>query len=232
MIANFKKDWGKYSNKKLNLFSGLLDFLWRKRYKQSIVIICFIGISLIVYSEQIIKYFFNEISNITINDKFSAIFVWITAVIVFWYSKETLDLKDITRKNLDYERAPFVILNYEKDKSLFYFKNIGRGIAKNIYMDKITNSENGDSFLVAPRKTIIEPKGGHTHFILMWDSDIAKGFGNENEGNKMMEMLLKKQSEILIRINYENISGQKYYTKMSFKKLDDSNDVVGYGLEK
>ncbi|HRY59997.1 MAG TPA: hypothetical protein P5096_01305 [Patescibacteria group bacterium] len=232
MFVNLKKDWDKYSNKELNVLIRALDFLWRKRYKQFLVTICFVGVFLIIYSEQIIKYFFPEISNITINDKFSAIFVWITAVIVFWYSKETFDLKDITRKSLDYERAPFVVLNYEKDTGLFYFKNIGRGIAKNVYMDKIVIPEGENSFLIAPHKTFIEPKGGHTHFALKWDCSIAKGMKCEDDGNKMMEILLERQKEILITIHYENISGQRYYTKMTFKQLDDSNDVLACGLER
>jgi hypothetical protein len=248
MFANLKKDWDKYSNKKLNIFIRTADFLWRKRYKQSLIIICFIGVVLIIYSEQIIKYFFPEISNIKINDKISAIFVWITAVIVFWYSRETLDLKEITRKNLDYERAPYVIFNCEKDKFRCYLKNVGRGLARNVKIDDITLYGNygfnvyGIS-LMAPFKTIIESgMSNYTYFnfsvVLLTSGDEGKilhkevkHFDNDKDKFDFIREIITV-NDTIIKIYYENNVGTKYFTEIKFKYLSDNNEIIGYGLKK
>lgn len=191
------------------------SFIWRKKYKPFLFFIAVVGVVFI---------FVYKISN----DKISASVLWITAVIIFWYSKETYDLKEVTRKSLEYERAPFVILNYAKDTKRFHFKNVGRGIAKNVNMNDIVLPDGPDCFLAAPKKTIIEPSGGYTEFILQWNSPIAKEMKNTNNADERLKLLLEKQKSVPITINYEDLTGKRYFTKINYTNLNDGNEIVEY----
>jgi hypothetical protein len=194
--------------------------IWRKEYKPLLSFVALVGTNLIL------------LVGLKIDVMISTIVLWITAVIIFWYSMETYDLKEVTRKSLEYERAPFVILNYEKDTKKFHFKNVGRGIAKNASMENVVLPDGPDCLLAAPQKTIIEPSGGFTKFTLKYNSPMAEVMGNTNDGDMRMQLLLEKQKSVFITINYEDLTGKRYFTKIKYTDLDDSNEIVEYGPRK
>ena len=102
-FIQLKKDYKKYSNKKLSPFLRLVDFIWRKKYRQSLVIVWAIGIILIFLGEFLVK-FIVDIENITFGEKVLWIIYYSTAIIIFWYTRETYDIKRIQNKQIEETR--------------------------------------------------------------------------------------------------------------------------------
>lgn len=109
-FSKLKKEWNKYKKNDLCLPYRLLDFIWRKRYKQSLIFVWVIGCLFIFIIESIAK----DINNITAGEKILGLIYYSTAVVIFWYTRETYDLKVIQQKELkevrkqtDFQKRPF-----------------------------------------------------------------------------------------------------------------------------
>jgi len=115
-----KKDYQENKKNDLYLTVRLLEFAWNKRYKGLLFVLWLIGLLLIVILEYIIKYFVN-IENIVASDKMLSIIYFSTGIIIFWYTRETFDLKKIQNKELKevrkqtaFEMKPFIRMQWKK----------------------------------------------------------------------------------------------------------------------
>jgi hypothetical protein len=141
MCKKYKKDFKKYKKDDLCFLQQHIDFVWRKRYKQLIFTITILLILFIIFVGTVTG------GKITIgsSQKIYDIIILITAGIIFWYSRETADLKDISnksikesRKQVFLEQRPFIRLQWlDKIRMGNYgirIINEGLGIAVNILL--------------------------------------------------------------------------------------------------
>jgi hypothetical protein len=171
-LDRFKKDFERDSKKELRLFPRWVDFIWRKKYKQLLIIIDIIGIVLIFFGEFLVKLIV-DIENITFGEKIIGAIYYSTALIIFWYTRETFDLKVIQQKELeevrkqsDFEKKmaenqlmPMVDVNMIYDKILkktyFWFINASSIPAFALVKYNINNGEkegivNGKELRISP----------------------------------------------------------------------------------
>ena len=158
-IQQLKFDWQKYKNDDKSALLKIVDFAWRKRYKEILFLLFIIGF-----------YFIYNYSNN--NDAISNTILFFTAIIVFWYTRETFDLKVLTRKELeetrkqtDFEMKPYLrmqISNNEHD--IFKIVNCGRGLAIDIRFEKfiIENQKQEIGLLIKSRPLISPSNKGVT----------------------------------------------------------------------
>jgi len=131
MIYKIKTNW---PIKKLDEIKEKMTYIWRKEYLWFFGGIAFIGSLLLI----IFKVKFNDF------------LVYNTLIVIFWYSRETMDLKRISNKQIEYLRKehktnlrPYLRLQKGGGKGLILV-NEGKGVAVNlrpIYKDNRTTKE-------------------------------------------------------------------------------------------
>lgn len=118
---------------------------WKKSYRGILFWIGFLGSILICYSDLLLsKYFHMVVSGFTFGERLQTVILFATGVIIFWYTKETFDLKRVQQKELKevrtqtkYEILPFLRLQYNGNPdAIFTIANDGRGLAKDITFDE------------------------------------------------------------------------------------------------
>jgi len=100
-----------------------ISFIWQKKYKEALVLIAVIG-------SIIMGLFFCASLN--------EILLFITLVVIFWYSRETMDLKQISNKQINHLRIehktnlrPYLRLQKGGNTGLILV-NDGKGVAVNL----------------------------------------------------------------------------------------------------
>jgi hypothetical protein len=202
LTGNLKKYLG--SLKKKVKDTSLLDFFnW---CNLALLVLGLIIISIITYS-------FEEV---TIKDLLTSIVLWFTAIVILQYTKETYWLKQTEVKNFNLQRknsAPFVIIHFE-EPDCFILKNVGGGVARNVLWKLI--KKRGlfplEEVMKYPSKTIIESHGGYTK--------IRKPVYGEFERSH------EDCHEVII--NYEDMDGVKYTTKLESGITCDDYKVLKY----
>jgi hypothetical protein len=131
MYDQYRKDFSKYRRNDLCSIQQHLDFIWRKRYEPLIIFVTSIIILSIIFIELLTK---NSV-NLEASQKIYDVILTITGAIIFWYSRETADLKDISnksikelRKQIFLEQRPFIRLQWINDDGIRII-NEGFGIA-------------------------------------------------------------------------------------------------------
>lgn len=162
----------------------------------------------------------------------SVLVLWFTAIVVMQYTKETYFLKDITRKNYDLERAPFVVMSFESELDSFGVRNVGRGLARNIEIRFIKNDKFtsiGLEGLKFPNITALSGSNGNFDFIT---SNIY-GIADDDETVKELPFLEDAKSHDRFKLGkkefeifYKDAGGDCYYTKLSADYFKDDNYTV------
>lgn len=216
LIANSEYRKEKNHNKDCNIFHILDDYfeITKKLIKKLTKLDFFDWINLILFLSGIIliasfRYFYK----ISYEQLLTAIILWFTGIAILQYTKETYWLKQLQQKDLKlqrehlkFERAPFVIIHFEKPET-FILKNVGKGVARNVRWEV-----RGEKFIY-PRKTVISPNEGST-----WIRNEGYRKFNPAESNKPYEII----------IVYEDLSGIKYYTRLKSGETVDDYEVLNY----
>ena len=135
----------------------------RKHYKLFLFVVALLGSVIVVVSEKVIGL------SLSSADKLSDVIYFVTAVILFWYTYETYNLKKIQskqlreiRKQTDFDMKPYLRLRYEQDTSsqeVFEIINEGKGLAKDVRFERfnLTLGDDEISFSINSR-ALISPK--------------------------------------------------------------------------
>jgi len=171
-------------------------------------------------------------------NRISIIVLWFTAIAILQYTKETYWLKQINTKQYNFQRMPFVILNYEEEpgkKKVFYLKNVGQGVARNIKIRPIIHTNlkrvNVDA-VTFPPKTVITPNGGYTYISPVITDDMLQK-SQMDRGRLMNEIIeaikpkLGRHIDLKIEIIYEDAFGTAHKTIVVTSEFGD-----GYHVEK
>jgi len=168
------------------------------------------------------------------NDIIGVLVLWFTAAVIVQYTKETYFLKDITRKNYDLERAPFVILNFNEHCKQFVLENIGRGIARNVKIRPLVLKELtaiGIGGLTFPPITAIKANNGEAIINPIVTQDMVKNteLAQADLFWKVIGILEPKRDKYIdlkFEVLYEDMSGNNYHTI-----LVTSQFAKGYHVE-
>ena len=181
--------------KKLEQFFSLV---WGKKYLGFFMFIAFLGSGLII----IIK------SSLTssLND----ILLFNTLVVIFWYSRETMELKHIANKQVSHLRTehktnmrPYLRLQKKEGENKLQLVNEGKGVAVNLRSvyekDRVKTQMPGITAMAAAPNSMTEGL-----------SPARLGIDFESE------------DECLIEIKYRDIEGRNY--RGVFKRNSEYND--------
>lgn len=226
---NLKKEWGKYQNRKLNYPLRILDFIWRKKYKYLLWIIWGVGLLSILFGEIILRSVNINVENITAADKILGFVYFSTAVIIFWYTRETYDLKIIQQKDLkesrrksDFDIMPYFRLQLSSEfrtNSFISLINDGRGLAKEI---KLRVYYKGNEFNVKTIPVVAagpnNPSGIDLHHIINATEALFEEWKNERTGGKW---------DFRVEGEYLDLIDRPYLVKFKFNKnVKDFFEIV------
>jgi hypothetical protein len=194
-IKGKKSEYRKFREQ--NSSDGWLKFIWRKKYKQALWLVGAIGSWSIVFADNLVKGL-----DINANDELTATLLFITALIVFWYTRETYDLKRIAEKEVRVARQTqmneFMPIIYplsgilQGDQLNLELGNDGKGLAKRIRV-------NLGSVTVVEGRSI---KG----------KDRADVHGEKHLANIAMQTNNQSVNEIPLEIIYEDIYKRTFRT--------------------
>jgi len=228
MFEQYKKDFAKYKKKSLDEKPSRqhANFVWRKRYKQALWIFFGFGALCIIFGEFIVGIFMS-IANITFAEKMSGVILYGTALIIFWYTRETYDLKQGQRKEFhevkkqtDYEMRPYLRLQWSTNNdNLFQIVNDGRGIAIDVRFKKLKlydqNLENIFKFKSRPS---IRPNGfSDITLIELW-SGAYEGILEQGHAN--------------IKSYFETWINHGFDITVTYKDIEDRNYTVIFAADK
>lgn len=178
-----------------------LDRLWRKEYKTLFV-------TLALITSPFILVFGGGINELLL---------FYTLVALLWYARETMDLKNISNKEIVELRKsemnkflPIIVPDINSDilkngRTYIAITNIGKGIAKDVQL-KLDSKEFGNTFSIEPD----QPKS----FNLVTDEDEIK------------EMVSRKKKTISMSVSYSDIYDRDIITdQITFKLLPDGDYV-------
>ncbi len=164
------------------------------------------------------------LGNEELKDKVNIYVISFTGIVVLIYTKETHDLKEVNIKQYNFQRAPFIISNFDKQESFFYLKNVGNGLARNVKMAPIISPLDSNKILTFLNKTVVVPDKAGTI--------VLDNLGKPVTGLVLMEFLKAAKSAGLpglkIQINYYDAYNTNYSTTQLFKELDDSSEIISY----
>ena len=119
LIAKYKK----YGNKNLHPIISWVDYLWRKEY-------LWIFLTLAVIASFILIYFGATLSDYILT---------YTGIVIFWYTRETMDLKRNSNKEIEHLRKqfttsirPYLRLQKKAGEDKLQLVNEGKGVAVNL----------------------------------------------------------------------------------------------------
>lgn len=195
----FLENYQKHRNKKLPPFWCEIDFLWRKKYIWLILYLAILGALII-----------NIFLKVTLNDYL----VYFTFWVVFWYSRETMDLKQISNKQTEHLRIehktnlrPYLRLQKGGERGLILV-NEGKGVAVNLR--PIYKNDGGVTreFLQIPAMAAAPGSWTESFVPIGFDLGLNPSIGN-----------------FTVEINYNDIEERNYY--VVFK----SNPLFNDGFE-
>jgi hypothetical protein len=143
-----QSDYQKFKAK--NPHKNLINFLWRKKYRESLWVIGTVGSALIIFTDNLTKNL-----DVGADEELTALLLFITALTIFWSTRETYDLKNIAQKDVREARTsqmneflPVLVPHprgtIREGEIMLNISNVGKGIAKdiNIWIEGITVKEN------------------------------------------------------------------------------------------
>lgn len=183
----------KYFNKKLQVFCKFLNY-W------PIIFLIILGIILIVK----IEFFFGLFNiglDLKVNEKINLCILWFTALMIFWYSYETLRLRKESQKQNTTSIRPYLSLLWRGEKREMVIRNIGKGVAVDVdvklleYPRDLVGFDKGFVFLKIPALT---PGGSTTEFL-------------DNHRHFWPVMGSEEESFYSLVFSFSDIEGNPYY---------------------
>lgn len=172
-----------------------INFTWRKKYLWLFLGIAFFG-SLLLW----------KLFEAKLND----LLIFNTLIAILWYSRETMDLKQISNKQVDRLRVehktnlrPYLRIQKKEGENKLQLVNEGKGVAVNLRS--------------------VYKKNGH-EVQLPGITAMAAAPGSVTEGLTPARVGINFDSDedCLIEIKYNDIEGRNYYAV--FKRNSDYND--------
>lgn len=195
-----EKSKGEYSkNKNSNIFLRILDFTWRKKYLWLIFCAGLIGALYLI------------ITGSSKNDHL----IFYTLLAIFWYSRETMDLKQISNKQTERLRIehktnlrPYLRLQKGGERGLILV-NEGKGVAVNL-RPVYKNDSVSRGFLMIPAMAAA-PGSITTSFV-------PAGVGLE---------LDPSVANFTVEINYKDIEDRNYFAQFKSNPLfNDGFEII------
>lgn len=181
--------------KNQGLIPDWVNNIWRKKYLQLFIAMSLIGSGVLWY--------FAKAS-------LSDLMLFNTLVAILWYSRETMDLKQISNKQIyqlrqDYKTnlRPYLRLQKKEGENKLQLVNEGTGVAVNL---RSFYKANGSQFKL-PGITAMAAK----------PSSVTEGLTPARLG-----IDFDSDKDCLIEINYNDIEGRNYHA--IFKRNPDYND--------
>ncbi len=157
---------------------------------------------------------------VNLPDKITVIVLWFTAIAVIQNTKETYWLKQITTKQLEFQKAPLIIITPTEDKyASFTIKNIGKGAAVNIELRITQIHKNGGR---SNLKDLADDE--FRHFLNLGENEaiVTPQFRDSIHPYTNPESTIYTQPEVFAVIAlYENISSDKFYSMSLFKVISE-----------
>ena len=209
----------KYKNAIVHFLYNHLDLFWRKRYKLLIGVTTFLIIIIIVIIEKIT----NRKVDLDASQKIYDLILVITGAFIFWYSRETADLKKISnksikelRKQIFLEQRPFIRLQWLNDNGIRII-NEGFGIAVNVKLE-ISNKPTICRSIIAGEKAT--------------KSYTDAGFEDAGLDNDQKFLDVFKPSDgYRINVSYWDVAGNKYsQIFIANDRLNDKFELLEWDL--
>lgn len=119
-----------------------MNFFKKLQSNFALVVLALLGVLVICFDDRLFNFWISP------GDRTSAIVLWITALAIIWYTKETYELKQIQQTQFEYDSKPFFRLMWaNNDTDVFHITNQGKGIAVDVTIEPI---ELGPSILRTP----------------------------------------------------------------------------------
>ncbi len=177
--------------------------------------------------------------DVELKDKISSIVLWFTAAVIMQYTKETHDLKNITRKQYDLNCTPFIVLNYENKSSYFEgfrLENIGRGIARNINIKPIVHQNlkeiiMRDSLTFPPITALKSDGSAFIRPIITNKMCINSGKSQTYLILKTMEIIkpkFERHLDLEFEILYESGTGTPHKTVLISSEFEEGYHIKEY----
>ncbi|OGI26217.1 MAG: hypothetical protein A3J76_01350 [Candidatus Moranbacteria bacterium RBG_13_45_13] len=160
-----------------------MGLIWRKKYREALVFIGILGVILIFFSDYFLWYLNLDVENLTFSTKLSLSLYFVTFLVIFWYMRETYDLKIIsnkilreTRKQTNLETRPYLKIRWDKKNRTVIVSNIGRGLARQIEftflpVDQLIPDE-GDAYIKGLRCLHVSALArGESSNLVFYDSN-------------------------------------------------------------
>ncbi len=193
-----------------------LNYLWRKQYRLVILVLTLLASYVILFADNLLP-----IENIPPKDELTSLLLLVTGAIVFWYTRETFDLKVITQnaktiqqQQFDFENRPYLRLQWHNGgKSVLQIVNDGKGLARDVCFEPMTLE---GKVLFAPlRRPVIAPHQytdiGIAELQTTANRDEITGYGNYTFDVKQhIDNLLKKGKVKEIQVSYLDLREQVY----------------------
>ncbi|MFI5270987.1 MAG: hypothetical protein ACHQT9_03005 [Candidatus Saccharimonadales bacterium] len=152
----------KHKKRSLSGIRAVANYIWRKHYRLSILIVALVASWGLVYADNLLP-----IDNIPAKDELSSLLLLATAAVVFWYTRETFDLKVITQNaksiqqsQFDFENRPYLRLQWSRNgDEVLQIVNDGKGLARDVCFEPI-DIEQGVPF--APFRRPVIAAGQYT----------------------------------------------------------------------
>lgn len=193
-IMKSRKEYDKHKNKNLNIFLGILDFIWRKKYLW------------LIFGAGLIGALYLIVTNSSKNDHL----IFYTLLVIFWYSRETMDLKQISNKHIDRLRVehktnlrPYLRLQKKTGENKLQLVNEGKGIAVNL-------------------RSIYKRGKQKVHLPGITAMAAAPGSVTEGLTPARLGIDFDSNEDCLVEIKYNDIEGRNYHA--IFKRNSDYND--------
>ncbi|MFC1678242.1 hypothetical protein ACFLZ9_00715 [Patescibacteria group bacterium] len=174
------------------------------------------------------------ILNFKNNEKLLAEIYFTTAVIIFWYTRETHDLKENQRKELheirkqtDFEMRPYLRMQWSEDPKrkeiVLHIVNCGRGLAVNVEFEKFDLTVNLQKIRFHILKRPLISSGGLTSVDigeLQNNIQILEGgLLRDNIKRFIYTAITDFENELIVKVKYKDIVNNKYIAEFKF----DSN---------
>lgn len=196
-------------------------YFWRKKYKLALFIFAILIVIFIVFIECIT----NNSIKIESSQKIYDIVLALTGIVIFWYSRETADLKDISnktikelRKQVFLQQRPFIRLQWLTLENFgIRIINEGQGTAVNL-------------FIKAKNKPVI-----HRTIVaaeIASKSYTDAGFADANlKNDDDFEKIFSPSRIYKLKVKYKDIAGNDYcQIFQTDKELNDKFELLEWDI--
>lgn len=194
-MAIFRISKNKVIKSRIDKLMKWLSFEWRKKYIRMLFVLALLGTPIILF----------------IDFNLNNLLIFYTLIAVVWYSRETMDLKRISNKELKELRKqyvtsirPYLRLQEKAGENRLQLVNEGKGVAVNLQSVYIRDKQ--ETRLLGVTAMAALP------------GSVTESFTPRNLGLELDPSV----ADFLMQVTYEDIEGRKYIAV--FKSNTNFND--------